>query len=101
MLSGFGRDLLQGSAGDWQPVEMLLERRHLIRQQVKPASVGGQLDVADFPSSTGEPLLAGSVGADRIQVGETVRFGYVPDPVAPVPPTAFPARSANPGAVPR
>ena len=72
-----------------------------VRQQVKPACVGGQLDVADFPSATSEPLLAGSVGAYRIQVGESVRFGDVPDPIVAEPSAALAARAANPGAVAR
>src|SRR6266550_2660280 len=80
---------------------MLLERRDLVREQVEPASVGREVDVADLPPSAGEPLPAGSVGSNGIEVGESVGFGHVPDPILAVPATAIAARSADPRAVAR
>ena len=44
-----------------------------------------------------ELLPAGAVGGDRIEMRESVGFGYVPDPPGVVPSSALAARSADPG----
>ncbi len=79
---------------------MLLERRDLVRLEIEPPLVGRKRNVAYFPPALRQLLPAASIGRDRIQMGESIRFGYVPDPATVVvPASTIGARTTDPGRV--